>query len=269
MNDYYCNNCGKVGHLYNQCKLPIISIGFIVFRIFNNQIQYLMIRRKDTLGFIDFMRGKYSINNKSYILNMLNQMTSHEKKSLLENSFTDLWFHIWGKEKLSSQYKSEEVSSQEKYNILKSGVYHEGVKQYDLQSLIEESNKKHTWNEPEWGFPKGRRNFQEKDFACALREFTEETGIHTNYVSNIQNILPFEEVFTGSNYKSYKHKYYIAFCKNSTSIKMEAYQTSEVSDMQWLNFDDCNKMIRSYNLEKKRMLSKINKTLNNYRFFYS
>ena len=89
------------------------------------------------------------------------------------------------------------------------------------------------------------------------------------WLNNIQNILPFEEVFTGSNYKSYKHKYYIAFCKNSTSIKMEAYQTSEVSDMQWLNFDDCNKMIRSYNLEKKRMLSKINKTLNNYRFFYS
>ena len=200
---------------------------------------------------------------------MLNQMTFDEKKSLLENSFSDLWYHIWGKEKLSSQYKSEEISSQEKYNILKDGVYIDGERQYDLQSLIEESNKKHTWNEPEWGFPKGRRNFQEKDFACALREFTEETGIHTNYLSNIQNILPFEEVFTGSNYKSYKHKYYVSFCKNSTSIKMESYQTSEVSDMQWFNFDDCNKMIRSYNLEKKRMLSKINKTLNNYRFFYS
>ena len=126
-----------------------ISIGFIVFRIFNKQIQYLMIRRKDTLGFIDFMRGKYSINNKSYILNMLNQMTFDEKKSLLENSFLDLWYRIWGKEKLSSQYKSEEVSSQEKYNILKEGVYTDGIKQYDLQSLIEESNKKHIWNEPE------------------------------------------------------------------------------------------------------------------------
>ena len=55
MNEYYCNNCGKVGHLYNQCKLPITSIGFVVFRIHENKLQYLMIRRKDTLGFIDFL----------------------------------------------------------------------------------------------------------------------------------------------------------------------------------------------------------------------
>ena len=64
-NDRGCRACGKIGHLYNQCKLPITSIGFIVFRILNKQLQYLMIRRKDTLGFIDFMRGKYSINNKA------------------------------------------------------------------------------------------------------------------------------------------------------------------------------------------------------------
>ena len=262
MNDYYCNNCGKVGHLYNQCKLPIISIGFIVFRIYNNQIQYLMIRRKDTLGFIDFMRGKYSINNKSYILNMLNQMTLHEKKSLLECSFNDLWFHIWGKEKLSSQYKSEEISSQEKYNILKGGVYLEGVKQYNLQSLIEESNKKHNWGEPEWGFPKGRRNYGEKDIQTGIREWTEETGYPSNSVNIISNILPFDEYFVGSNFKSYKHKYYLAYIKDNFSN--DNYQKSEVSQMKWLSYEDCLKYIRPYNLERIEILNKINIILKNY-----
>ena len=83
--DCYCNNCGKGGHLYHQCKMPITSIGAIVYRkippppgldISNSEtgsaditkgidhpIQYLMIRRKDSLGYIDFMRGKYNINN--------------------------------------------------------------------------------------------------------------------------------------------------------------------------------------------------------------
>ena len=84
MNEYYCNNCGKVGHLYNQCKLPITSIGFVVFRIHENKLQYLMIRRKDTLGFIDFMRGKYSVYDKYYIINMLNQMTVQEKSQLIK-----------------------------------------------------------------------------------------------------------------------------------------------------------------------------------------
>ena len=27
-----CNNCGKQGHLFNQCKIPITSYGIIVFR---------------------------------------------------------------------------------------------------------------------------------------------------------------------------------------------------------------------------------------------
>jgi len=64
-----CNNCGKYGHMFYQCKMPITSIGIIVFRKHNDQIQYLMIKRKDTLGFIEFVRGKYSIYNKKYILN--------------------------------------------------------------------------------------------------------------------------------------------------------------------------------------------------------
>ena len=28
----YCNNCGKTGHYYLKCKLPIISIGVIAFK---------------------------------------------------------------------------------------------------------------------------------------------------------------------------------------------------------------------------------------------
>ena len=60
----FCNNCGKLGHLFHQCKIPITSIGIIAFRIKNNKIEYLLIRRKDSLSFVDFLRGKYQLNNK-------------------------------------------------------------------------------------------------------------------------------------------------------------------------------------------------------------
>ena len=80
MTDNYCNNCGKQGHLYHQCKMPITSIGIIVFRYNDANIEYLMIRRKDTLGYLDFMRGKYSVYNKEYIMNMIKQMTTEEKE---------------------------------------------------------------------------------------------------------------------------------------------------------------------------------------------
>jgi hypothetical protein len=139
MNEQYCNNCGKQGHLYHQCKTPITSVGVIVFRIFENKIQYLMIRRRDTLGYIDFMRGKYSVYNKDYILNMIKQMTETEKTNLINMEFDDLWKCLWGKEDISNQYKTEELISREKFNILKHGVlFKEEV--HSIKTLIEETN---------------------------------------------------------------------------------------------------------------------------------
>jgi hypothetical protein len=66
--------------MFSYCKIPITSFG-ILFRLNDAGVrEYLMIRRKDTLGFIDFMRGKYNIYNKCYILNMLKQMTNAKRR---------------------------------------------------------------------------------------------------------------------------------------------------------------------------------------------
>ena len=58
-----CNNCGKQGHQYHNCKLPITSYGMIVFMYSDKDIKYLMIIRKNSFGYIYFMRGKYIANN--------------------------------------------------------------------------------------------------------------------------------------------------------------------------------------------------------------
>ena len=268
MSEHYCNNCGKQGHLYNQCKMPITSLGVIAYRYNANKcIEYLMIRRKDTLGFIDFMRGKYFVNNKFYILNMLNQMTVHEKERLKTMDFDELWYGIWGDCKISGQYKHEEHISKNKFNSLRNGVYYL-TEPYNLNQLIEESNDFGKWTEPEWGFPKGRRNYQENDYACALREFSEETGIKQPNLILVQNIIPYEETFPGSNYKSYKHKYFLNFVKNHPSINLNNYEKSEVSCMEWKTYDECVQCIRPYNLEKLSMLKKINHTLTHYQITF-
>ena len=57
----YCNNCGLKGHLYKDCKKPVISCGNIIFRTDKNEPQILMIQRKDSLCYIEFLRGKNSI----------------------------------------------------------------------------------------------------------------------------------------------------------------------------------------------------------------
>ena len=257
----FCNNCGKHGHLFHQCKNPITSIGLIVFNK-SNDIKYLMIRRKDSLGYVDFMRGKYPLFNKRYLLNIINEMTINEKNRLLTNDFDTLWNELWG-ENIGIQYRGEEKTSKEKFNSLKLGITLKTIK-YDLQLLIEESPN--NWQEPEWGFPKGRRNYQEKDLNCALREFEEETGCNKNSLKIICNLLPIEELFTGSNYKSYKHKYFIAYMEDD-NISLENYQKSEVSKIEWKFYDECISNIRPYDLEKIDLVKKVNNILNNYEFF--
>ena len=259
----FCNNCGKLGHLFHQCKNPITSVGIIIFNDDNiNNIKYLMIRRKDSLGYVDFMRGKYPLLNKRYLLNIINEMTNNEKEKLKYYDFNYLWNELWG-DFIGNQYKNEEKISREKFLLLKDGIKNKNIF-YSLDSLINESNN--NWNEPEWGFAKGRRNYQEKDLNCALREFEEETGIDKNNIKLVQNLLPFEEIFTGSNFKSYKHKYYLAYMEKDDAMTFN-FQKSEVSKVQWFSIKECITNIRNYNLEKINIIKNVNYILNNYSFY--
>jgi hypothetical protein len=203
-----CNNCGKQGHLFHQCKLPITSYGVIVFRKIENATQYLMIRRKDSFGYIDFIRGKYIQHNVEQLQSIFNEMSVLERQNIQANPFETLWRNMWGDTNIGTQYKAEEMSSQKKFDTLKAGIQIEG-ELVTLDTLINGCTT--NWVETEWEFPKGRRNFQEKDLDCALREFEEETGYSRSQINVVENLMPFEEIFIGSNHKSYKHKYFLAF----------------------------------------------------------
>jgi 8-oxo-dGTP pyrophosphatase MutT (NUDIX family) len=261
-NTNICNNCGKQGHSFHQCKLPITSYGVIVFRSSEKGLQYLMIRRKDSFGYIDFIRGKYSPYNIYQVQNIINEMSLIEKERILTESFTTLWNDMWG-ETTNSQYKNEELASSKKMDSIKTGVCinNETV---TLKDIVNNSTTE--WVETEWEFPKGRRNFKEKDLDCALREFEEETGILTSKIKIVENVLPFEEIFIGSNHKSYKHKYFLAYM-NETEEYLDNFQVTEVSKIEWKTIDECLESIRPYNLEKKELIKNINKVLEEYRLY--
>jgi 8-oxo-dGTP pyrophosphatase MutT (NUDIX family) len=258
-----CNNCGKQGHLFHQCKLPITSYGIILFKKDeNNVFRFLMIRRKDSFGYIDFIRGKYSPYNIYQIQNIINEMSVDEKKRILEEPFEKLWHDMWG-DIGNAQYKNEENMSSKKFESIKNGVLLNN-ETITLENIIEKSDTK--WDETEWEFPKGRRNYKEKDLECALREFEEETGIRQHKISIIENVLPFEEIFIGTNYKSYKHKYFLAYMDDESEM-LHNYQKTEVSKIEWKTYEECLKCIRPYNLEKKKLITNIYKVLQEYSLY--
>jgi len=255
----HCNNCGTNGHSFNNCKFPITSVGLIAFRYnLEQQLEYLLICRKDTIGYIEFMRGKYAINNKLYIKNILSEMTLAERQKLLNNDFDTLWYQLWG-DFVGNQFRSEEKNARDKFEALKLGLTH-----YSLASLIKDIETK--WLEPEWGFPKGRHNNLEKDLICGLREFGEETGFPTHCVKVIQNLMPYEEIFTGSNYKSYKHKYYVGQIDYDQK-PCKDFQANEVSRINWCTYEKAVGLIRPYNLEKLEVLRKVDTVLRLYTTF--
>ena len=255
----FCNNCGKNGHNFRECNESITSIGIIAYTYIEGERKFLMIRRRDTLGFVDFMRGKYNINNKVYLINIINEMTNSEKEMLKTMDFDSLWNKLWGKH-ISLKYLNEKVTSKNKYDTLKNGVINNDEK-YNLQSILEESTT--NWKEQEWGFPKGRRNYKESDMSTGIREFIEETGIRLNDTNIVKNILPIEEIFTGSNFKSYKHKYYLA--QISSDLNLEHFEKSEVSNLQLFTYEECLSKIRDYNLEKKKIITHVCDILDNFK----
>ena len=259
----YCNNCGAKGHVFYQCKQPITSVGIIVFRVNVLGVrEYLLIRRKDTIVYVEFMRGKYNVYNKMYLTNIISEMTMDEKQRILNSDFNTLWRKLWGDD-INTQYRGEEKISNDKFDALTNGIMsNEG--EFTLKSLIQESTS--DWSETEWGFPKGRHNNQEKDLVCAMREFEEETGYSRLAINIIHNLLPLEEIFTGSNYKSYKHKYYVA-SMSENEAKLASYQDTEVSKMEWKTYEEAITLIRPYNLEKKEVLTRVNTMLEKYKLY--
>ena len=243
---YICNNCGIHGHLFYKCKKPIMSFGIICYRynIYSKEIEYLLICRKDSLGYVDFLRGKYNQYNDFHLNNIIKEMTIDEINNILNYDYVYLWNKLWNKTNEKCDKKNIE-----KFNFIKEH------KSYLLKNNL--------WNEPEWGFPKGRRDSKENDYDCSLREFEEETGYNKHNLKIIKNLGFFEETFTGSNLKSYKHKYYLCKMEYNKTLCEENFQKSEISSLKWFNFEETISKIRPYNYEKIDMIKKINNIINN------
>ena len=186
-----CSNCGGRGHIYKICKKPKISLGVIAVR-YRPKFQILMICRRNTLGYVDFIRGKYELDNPEYIQSLFDNMTTTETNELIQLDFLTLWNNLWQNNK--HQYENEYINAQYKYTQLLNGLDIQNTI-YSIKYFIE--NIKMTWSEPEWGFPKGRRNYLENDYNCAIREWSEETGYISSDINIIKNITPYNEIFLG------------------------------------------------------------------------
>lgn len=250
-----CRNCGVNGHLYKDCIHPIMSFGIICFKKDeNNQIKYIMIQRKDSLSFMEFIRGKYNTNDIIYIRQLISAMTLNEKKILITKQFDDIWNYAWNQNNSTTiKHTTEYTDSENKFEYLsRNNILNEIIK--DIINLEEQ--------EQEWGFPKGRRKVRENDMDCAIREFCEETRLEVNDFKILTDILPFEEIFFGTNNVLYKHTYYVAkIVNNNIKISVDENcieQIREVRDLNWFSYEEVINHIKIYNIERHQIIQRVN-----------
>ena len=276
----YCNSCGAYGHDYKHCREPITSWGIILVKIdysseenknnvdikdndgvfinnknelmiisnYINSIKFLLVRRKHSLGFIEFLRGRYMKDNIDGIIFLFQQMTPHEISMIKIKLFDELWVELWSNDfKRMNNNKKEYLESKEKFECLKKGKNVE----LDLDFYID--NVKPFFNDPEWGFPKGRKLRGESDIECAIREFTEETCFNSSDIKVLVNINPIIEDIVGTNGVSYRHIYYIAEDISNKTPSMTDDNKNEIGDIGYFSHKEAETMFREYHTEKKRI----------------
>lgn len=289
-----CNNCGFYGHTNRHCTEPITSMGIIGIKLdcdkkmidmlkknyvqksiykdnvniileneinlnkmkfvkkLKEKVKFLLVQRKHTIGFVEFIHGNYKLDNPDDLIYLFQQMTREEMILLRDNNFKFLWKEMW-KMDADTYYKNEFETSQEKFNKLKNKDNSDII---GLNFYI--NNVVPKFKDPQWGFPKGRRKFNEKNIDCAKRELCEETSYLNNEYISLEKIIPLEENILGTNKIIYKHKYYLTlFDNNIRKPLMTEKICKEIGNIKWFNYDEAKKHIRGYHKKKILLLNEI------------
>lgn len=278
MKTFFCKNCGNNTHRYRECPLPIISNGIICVKLdksinlkniteylkierynsehleniskinlFKKKIKFLLIRRRHTYNFINFVRGKYEFKEES-LIELFKLMSPEEIVVLGTYPFKKIWEYLWRDTSWLKSYEKEYQDAKNKFETLL--LFNEGKTfKYLTTELIPD------YLEPEWGFPKGKREYLEDNLTSAKREFFEETTITNSEFQVLDNVSPIEENLTVEN-KNYRYNYYLAVYSGKHK-KFKVDDNHEVGDIGWFTLDETLQLLRDYNQERMKLIQKI------------
>ena len=260
--------------MFRDCKFPITSYGVIatrftgprpnlnsaakpdathqLFSVAGGSLEFLLICRRDSLSYIEFVRGKYSTTDRTYLHFLLKNMTVEEHGKLRSHTFDELWRSVWGS--AAETHKTDYENSHRKWSAIQ-----------PMEALLDANPT--LWTEPEWGFPKGRRNANESDISGAIREFREETNLRPDQFQILQNVAPLVESFLGSNLVQYCHKYYLAVCDGECPVAVShenPHMSREIGAIGWFPLDVALAKLRPDSKEKRVVLANASRIMRSY-----
>lgn len=190
------------------------SHGLALCRNRGEFVEILMCRRRNTYEFCEFVRNRYSSDEK--LQKLFNNMTDDEKIAILTFNFDIVWFKF-----------TSTVSRNVSYNMHKNTF--SGLDQKKIRNMIELS----TSGELLWEIPKGRANKDESSKEAAIREMLEELSITPQEYELL--ILPPKSHVVSEYGIKYSSKFHICRCINDRELLFCDRQNSEVSSSKWWN----------------------------------
>jgi len=237
---------------------PRTSYGIIAYsKDQHQQIKFLLIQRKYSHSYIAILRGHYKNNtdqDKDYLESLIKKITPIERNKLLNYDHEYLWEKLWSFSNNNAMFKQESARAKTQFDKLKP----------KLSELFQKIPAE--WNEPEWGFPKGKRCYNERETDTALREFLEETGVPVGSISlhTEVDIPPIYEEYIGDDGVNYRHIYYLG-TSNLPGIGFtnpwSLTQIGEVGKIGWFTPEQCQKMLRPYHNSRIDTIKTITKYL--------
>jgi 8-oxo-dGTP pyrophosphatase MutT (NUDIX family) len=211
------------------------------FNLDANQYEMLLVKKRCTYNFVEFVLGHYAKTNESRLIYLFNGMTNAEKLSILSLDYGNIYYNVFLTNP-DSLYFDDSTTIPD--NLVKFKLYKrkfidtfvrdDGVR---LRLLIAKSKNIETI----WEVPKGRKsNPQEKELSCAVRETVEETGVSLAKYKLLLDISPRRMTHTDMNTK-YINYLYIGLIGNPKFIPRVSFgdkqQLSEVVNVAWMNLE--------------------------------
>lgn len=215
------------------------SNGIACCRINKGRPEILLICKRYTYAYNLFVHAKYNSNSAAALIDLFNGMTVDEKLDILSLNFTQIWYRVWLNSAVSSNYYMAKNKFESTF------LPDNGVR---LRKLIAKSQSAAKI----WEIPKGRKkNKNEPEINCAIREFTEETGISKkSYKLYPLAYRTYSYIDAGVRYTN---TYYFAFTKYNIEPRINfglQDQIDEICDIKWMSIEEVRFVDTTGRLEK-------------------
>jgi len=189
------------------------SFGLGICRKRGETYEILLCQRRVSYEFLEFLRGRFLVNDYNKITKLYIGMTKKEKELLMSDNFNMMISHAG---------IIENINSRKRINIAIDYIKKNMVNDQQYKDLI-------------WDLPKGKQEQNEKALDTAIRETKEELDISPNQYRVLFDISPIN-----TSYIDYNVLYNFTFYIAEYTAQKDVWQVDnlEIHTAKWYSLSD-------------------------------